>query len=58
MNKEDLIKEYCEQLNELKFSNDTSDAHVEADNLLCKLLNKLGFDEVVDAFHEIDKWYA
>jgi hypothetical protein len=58
MNKEDLIKKYCKQLKKLQISTDTECAHVDADDLLCELLNRLGFEEVVEAFNDIDKWYA
>jgi len=33
-------------------------AHVNADDLLCELLKKLGFTEVVEAFDKVHKWYA
>jgi hypothetical protein len=32
--------------------------HVEADFILCDLLVSLGFEDVVEAFEAIDKWYA
>lgn len=33
-------------------------AHVEADEVLCKLLTALGYDDVVKEYREIPKWYA
>ncbi|MBS9405627.1 hypothetical protein KG088_18725 [Halomonas sp. TRM85114] len=32
--------------------------HEEADEVLCKLLISLGYDDVVDAYRRIEKWYA
>lgn len=39
-------------------SGDTEDAHLNADDILCKLLKKLGFSNVVDEYIKVDKWYA
>lgn len=33
-------------------------AHSNADDILCELLTKLGFKEVVETFKKIEKWYA
>jgi hypothetical protein len=33
-------------------------AHAYADNILCELLKKLGFADVVDAWEAVPKWYA
>ena len=33
-------------------------AHVNADQILCVLLIELGFQEVVDEFRKIGKWYS
>lgn len=32
--------------------------HKEADDLLCKLLQELGYSGVVDEFKKVGKWYA
>lgn len=32
--------------------------HDEADNLLCDLLEELGYTELVDAYRKIPKWYS
>ena len=40
-----------------KASGDTG-AHSMADAALCDLLVSLGYQDVVAAFHEVDKWYA
>lgn len=37
---------------------DTEAAHIDADEVLCSLLKKLGYGKVVEAFNRITKWYA
>ena len=32
--------------------------HDEADNLLCDLLEELGYIELVDTYRKIPKWYS
>lgn len=34
------------------------DAHYDADMVLCNLLTELGYADVVDEWHKIEKWYA
>ena len=41
-----------------KDSNDKEHDHVEADELLCGLLRELGYQEVVDGYNNIEKWYT
>lgn len=33
-------------------------AHKYADNVLCSLLRSLGYNDIVDAYDEIGKWYS
>ena len=33
-------------------------AHAYADDILCGLLKRLGFADVVDAWEAVPKWYA
>lgn len=33
-------------------------AHGEADDLLCEVLKKLGYEKGVKVFEDIPKWYA
>lgn len=47
-----------EELIKLRYNSDTEVAHVRADNLLCDILEQLGEDAIVKAFHDIKKWYA
>jgi hypothetical protein len=37
---------------------DVGNAHMVADDLLCELLTLLNFEDVVDEYRKIDKWYA
>ena len=55
MTKENAIKELKKLVDE---GGDTEIDHVRADEILCELLTELGCSEVVEAFNEIDKWYA
>ena len=55
-----LNTEYTKKMLPLTRDNepDYERAHSNADDLLCELLRKLGFDSVVNAFGEVGKWYA
>ena len=53
-----LINDSVNELNQLKEDSDIESAHCLADNVLCQLLDKLGYGKVVDAYSAIDKWYA
>lgn len=57
MNKR-LNDKYLVQMNELKYNDDTEQAHCTADDILCNLLEDLGYTELVDAFNDLEKWYA
>lgn len=45
-------------LAKLARSNDTEGAHIDADDILCELLLELGYNDVVEAYNLVDKWYA
>jgi hypothetical protein len=56
MDKKTLIKYY---LNELETcEKDEEEGHGRADFLLCELLKKLGYEEIVEKFDSLKKWYA
>lgn len=57
---ENLEEEYLNKLKKIqdKYCNDTEVRHGKEDNLLCDLLNKLGFKKIVSAYSNSDKWYA
>jgi len=37
---------------------DIENAHTDADDSLCELLNGFGFGEIVEIYNNVDKWYA
>lgn len=48
-------------IDELKIAQgnfDTEAAHGSADEVLCRLLSALGYQDVVDEWEKVDKWYA
>lgn len=47
-----------EELKEQQGSGDWEVAHSEADDVLCKLLVALGYQDVVDEWEKVPKWYA
>jgi len=51
-------QEALEELLEIAKSDDREIAHIDADGVLCQLLTTLGCKDVVDAYHNISKWYA
>lgn len=46
------------ELKKLQELGDTEAAHSDADEVLCKLLSALGYQDVVDEWEKVDKWYA
>lgn len=54
MTKEDAVKE----LILLQAGHDIEEGHFRADNILCDLLNQLGYDDVVKEYHKVKKWFA
>ena len=54
---EQLLKEYADKMANVP-SGDTEQDHRDADYLLCELLGKLGFNEVVEKYELVRKWYA
>lgn len=37
---------------------DTEERHVEADDLMCALLVRLGYGDGVAVFEDMEKWYS
>lgn len=50
--------EYCKRMRFIADISDTEQAHLEADALLCEVLRKLGFHELVTTYESITKWYG
>ena len=58
-NKDDVYRAaVIERLKVENKSGDTEAAHVEADKILMYLLIRLGYQDVVDEYDKIDKWYV
>lgn len=51
-------EEAIAKLKELQRGYDTEVDHVEADDVICKLLESLGYEDVVKEYDTIGKWYA
>lgn len=56
--KEQLAQECIGKLKKIDEEMDTEEGHYEADSVLCSLLAELGFDDVVEQYAKIPKWYA
>lgn len=54
MTKDEAIK----QLKEQQSNCDTECAHYEADDIICKLLESLGYEDVVEEYRNVNKWYT
>lgn len=54
----ELADEIKAKLIALQGPGDTEAQHGEADGLLCEMLERLGFADVVAAFGKVNKWYA
>ncbi len=46
-----------EELVNKKYPNEEED-HAEADDILCDMLNALGYKDLTDAWDKIGKWYS
>ena len=53
-----FIETQLKALKELEKSFDVEISHIEADIILCNILNYLGYDDVVKAFNKLSKWYC
>lgn len=53
-----LSDEMVSRLQEEANNGDTECAHMNADDILCELLEKLGYKDVVEKYNEVSKWYA
>lgn len=55
--KKKLERKYLDRLEEAE-KDDCELYHMKADQVLCDLLNELGFNELVERYDSEDKWYA
>ena len=49
-----------EAINDLKNKTvvGTEEGHIIADKILCEVLRRLGYDEIVDEYEKISKWFT
>ena len=52
------IEEIIAKLKELQQDDDRESAHMQADWIICNLLDDLGYAEVTKEYDKISKWYA
>jgi len=50
--------EFLDRMSEIAKNGDQEAAHADADDLMCELLESLGYGDGVDVFRAMDKWYA
>lgn len=56
-----LMMDRQKAIDELKIAQGNGDiesAHSSADEVLCRLLKELGYDDVVAEYEKVEKWYA
>lgn len=56
--KEFSAKGFANEMRRIDRNNDTEMAHILADEMMCKLLRELGYNEGVDIFEQMSKWYS
>ena len=57
IDKKEIEKEAIERISEAE-KLECEDYHVRADDILCEVLEKLGFKELVERYDSKSKWYA
>ena len=53
-----LQEEYLEKMKLCVDDMDTELAHGNADDILCEVLLKLGYADLIEKYKEVHKWYA
>ncbi len=56
--KEEAKQLAANRMKKIAANGDKESAHVQADDLLCDLLDAAGFEEVTAIFRKMDKWYS
>lgn len=53
-------EEFKEQMKNIEndFSDDPEESHYEMDDLMCRVLESLGYSEGIDIFTNSMRWYA
>jgi len=52
------MEKYLKKLKELKNNSSSELALMTADDILCEILKKLGYNEIVKAYEDVKKKYA
>lgn len=52
------VAKLSDELKDLMHAYDPENAHVRADEILCELLELLGYKDFVEMFAEVPRWYA
>jgi len=55
---EDKEAEYVQRALKIANEEEVEEAHAKLDDLLCEVLKKEGYTELVEVFDKVDKWYA
>lgn len=56
---EKLNEKYLNMMKQWEFNDyDKEESHVEADYILCELLEELGYTQLVKMYNNVPKWYA
>lgn len=53
-----MFEKELKRLKELQKDDDHENAHIEADLILCNILNELGHAEIVNEFENIKRHYS
>lgn len=51
------LEDALQQMKALQDRDDFDVAHLEADGILCDFLRSQGYDQLVDLFEGVGKWY-
>lgn len=52
-------EEFEERMKEIKNKNyDTEGCHIDMDDLMCKVLCRLGYSKGIEVYNDTGKWYA
>lgn len=51
-------EEFIERMKARCFTGHEEDDHIRADEILCDFLRLLGYNELVDVYESVTKWYS
>lgn len=54
----EMYRVFCDKMQQLAEDADIEAAHGKADDILCEVLDKLGYTEIVELYNGIEKWYG